>query len=125
MWMFQTFLVVSMELFTSLKCLQTETLVKEATMLVLNMELVIVMLNVHKMLSGSEELPIVKIGTKLKEKVLLVAAALKWIFGKQIQWMKPILFILALKMVSTRVKDLIVALEMTDTKVSVTKMAVT
>jgi hypothetical protein len=88
------------------------------------MEPAIVMLNAHKILSGSEELLIVKIGIRSKQKVLLVVAVLKWIFGKLIQWMKPILFILALKTASTRVKDLIVVLEMIDTKVYVTKMAV-
>jgi len=124
MLMFLTFLAVSMELFTSLKCPRMETLVKETTMLVLIMELAIVMLNVHKILSGSAELLTVKIGTQTRRKALWVVAVLKWIFGKQIPWMKPILFILALKMVNTRVKDSTVVLEMIDTKVSVTKMAV-
>ena len=91
---------------------------------VLNMELVIVMLNVHMILSGLEDLPTVQIGIQLRVKDLSVAAVLKWTFGKLIQWMKPILFTLALKMVSTRVKDLTVVMGITDTEVSATKTVV-
>lgn len=101
MQMSHNYLVDLMVLSTLLKWTSQVILEREQIRQVLNLVLVIVMLSVLMISSGLGDKLMFKDGHKVQLKELLVLAVLNQIFGKLIKFLKPILFILAIRKVSS------------------------